>query len=105
MKPRIGFFKYDLFPYFVWSRFTKWSDEGNPTTDNNMSYKREAMIASFPEDEAQKYVDALEKAKGDYQKKERELRDRLSEELYSVAYFLKPKEVKDKAKPSNQDKP
>jgi len=91
VKPRIGFFKYDLFPYFVWFKFTKWSDEGNPQTDNNIRYKREAMLASFPEDEAQRYVDALENAKSAYRKREEELRDSLSEELYTIACFLRPK--------------
>ena len=48
------------------------------------------MIASFPEDEAKNFVVALEKAKNDYREKEKELRDKLSEELYQVAYFLRP---------------
>lgn len=92
MKPRVGFVKYDAFPYFLSIRFTKWSDEGNPQTENNIQWKREALIVSFPEDEAQEFVNALNKAKDDYRKKEKALRDRLSEELYQVAYFLRPKE-------------
>lgn len=87
MKARIGFFKYDLFPYVVTNTITEWTDEGNPKCGMSV-FKRSFLIHSLPIEEGQPIAKKIERVAHLLRQREKELEDELLQELYSVASFL-----------------
>ena len=92
METRVGFFKYDLFPYVICHHIIGWSDEGHAMAKGGLRFKHSALIHSLPQETGGKYEAMVERAKSEYRREEKQLRERLLSHLHTDAPFLRPEE-------------
>ncbi len=90
MKPRTGFFKYDLFPYVVTRKILSWNDEGDAVLEGGYVAKHSSLLHSLPLDESGPATDAVRQAESSYRTEKERIRKIILRKLYDTAPFLRP---------------